>query len=155
MNKITQNNQNGFTLIEVMTAIAIFAIGILGVAKMQLLAIEGNSNANNSTKASTLAQEKAEKLMMLDYDDLNDTNNDGTPGLSETYTDLNNNGKYDSGVDTPTADYLPETYGIYTIFWNIATNEPVTDAKKMRIYVVWRQNGVEKQMILNLVKVVI
>ncbi len=39
------NNQDGFTLIEVMIAIFILTIGILGAAAMQVASIDGNSTA--------------------------------------------------------------------------------------------------------------
>ena len=38
--------QDGFTLIEVMIAVAVFAIGILSLSVMQTSAINGNASAN-------------------------------------------------------------------------------------------------------------
>ena len=56
-------NNSAFTLIEVMIAMVIFAIGILGVAKMQLNAINGNAKARKYSEASAFAQEQIELLM--------------------------------------------------------------------------------------------
>jgi len=176
MNKITQNNQNGFTLIEVMTAMAIFAIGILGVAKMQLLAIEGNSNARGLTEASNLAQNKMEELISLAYDDpdLVDSDGDGT-GKDADNNGFDDDTNDDKGNNFGLRDPLPplskpqfpdpaiyppdhssaSASGIYTLYWNIAVNEPVDASKRICVHVVWRQNGVDKHVTLNSVKVVI
>ena len=59
----------GFTLIEVLIAISIFAIGMLAVATMQISAIKVNSNAGKITTRITWAQDKLEKLMALPYTD--------------------------------------------------------------------------------------
>jgi len=52
----------GFTLLEVLVAIVIFAIGFLAVASMQVSAIHGNSFGNEVTQATFLAQDKLEQL---------------------------------------------------------------------------------------------
>jgi len=58
-------NNRGFTLIEVMIGMAIFAIGFLAVSMMQVTAINSNSSAREGTEAATLAAEQAERLMAL------------------------------------------------------------------------------------------
>ena len=57
----------GFTLIEVLVAMAIFSIGILAVGSMQLSATRGSSSARLSTEAVAIAQDQAETLMLLPY----------------------------------------------------------------------------------------
>jgi type IV pilus assembly protein PilV len=65
---VRRKGEQGFTLIEVMIALVIFAIGILGVAIMQLNAINGNASARMSTETVTLAQDQIERLLGLPYD---------------------------------------------------------------------------------------
>ena len=65
--------QNGFTILEVMIAISILAIGLLAVFSSQNMAIQGNNRANRLTEAMTLAQDKVEELLALPYDDLDAT----------------------------------------------------------------------------------
>ena len=60
-------NNQGFTLVEVMIGMAIFAIGFLAVSSMQITAIQGNGSAREGTEAATLAAEQAERLMALPY----------------------------------------------------------------------------------------
>ena len=62
------NGRNGFTLIEVLVAMAIFSIGILAVASMQLAGTKGSSSARFSTEAAVLAQSQMESLLALEYD---------------------------------------------------------------------------------------
>jgi len=62
------NGKNGFTLIEVLVAMAIFSIGILAVASMQLAGTKGSSSARLSSEAAVLAQSQMESLIALKYD---------------------------------------------------------------------------------------
>lgn len=55
-------NQKGFTLIEVMISMLIFAIGILGMAPMMVTSMFGNAYSREETQATVLAQDKFEKL---------------------------------------------------------------------------------------------
>jgi len=59
--------ERGFTLIEVLIAMAIFSIGILGVGTMQIRSTTGNTSARIRTEASTWAQDRVETLMLLSY----------------------------------------------------------------------------------------
>ena len=64
-----QISAQGFTLIEVLIALAIFSIGILAVAGMQIQSVSLNATARLQTEATTLAVEKIETLKVLPYDD--------------------------------------------------------------------------------------
>jgi prepilin-type N-terminal cleavage/methylation domain-containing protein len=66
----TQMNSNGFTLVEVMIAMAIFVIGFLAVGSMQIAAIKGNGGAREATEAATLATKQLESLITLPYDSI-------------------------------------------------------------------------------------
>ena len=50
-NNIINIDNCGFTLIEVMIALAIFSIGILGMYALQISSINGNTSARNRTQA--------------------------------------------------------------------------------------------------------
>jgi type II secretion system protein I len=67
----------GFTLIEVLIVMAIFSIGILAVAAMQMTSTKGNASARRITEETALAENQIENLMQLSYDhaDLNSANN--------------------------------------------------------------------------------
>ena len=52
--------EEGFSLIEVLVALAILAVGLLSLALLQVTAIKGNAGASKSTIATDLAQAKLE-----------------------------------------------------------------------------------------------
>lgn len=56
-------NQRGFTLLELLVAVSLLAIGLLAAAGMQGVALNANSIANRMTFAASLAQQVAEDLM--------------------------------------------------------------------------------------------
>jgi type IV pilus assembly protein PilV len=125
--------QSGFTVIEVMIAITILAIGLLGIASMQMNAIRGNSLSDNITCALTLAEDKMEELMGLDYSDpaLEDAilkNNDDLTGITKGLIDkqesyINKTGKLDAGR--------------FRRVWNIADDKPIDNNKTVTVIVLW------------------
>lgn len=62
-------HEAGFSLIELMIALMILAVGILGIWSMQGTAIRGNAQAKWITEGAALAADQVEKLMRMDYDD--------------------------------------------------------------------------------------
>ena len=60
-NKI-QPSSRGFTLLEVMMAMAIFSIGILAIVGIQHMIVRGNTNGNVVTQQLMLAQRVMEQL---------------------------------------------------------------------------------------------
>lgn len=61
MSKI-KSRESGFTMIEVLIAVLIFAIGLLGVAGMQTLALKSTNNSNIRTLVNLHAYEIAERM---------------------------------------------------------------------------------------------
>ena len=61
--------QKGFTLIEVLISLIIFAVGLLAIAGMQITSIKGNHFSSNVTQAAVLAQNKLEYLKNLPFED--------------------------------------------------------------------------------------
>ena len=59
----------GFTLLEVLLAMAILAFGILAVGSMQVTSIRQNANSDRITEASVSARDRLEILMGLAYTD--------------------------------------------------------------------------------------
>jgi type IV pilus assembly protein PilV len=65
----TLKREGGFTLIEVLIALTIFAVGLLAIAAMQTSAIQMNSTAGRLTDVSTWGMDQLESLMSLPYSD--------------------------------------------------------------------------------------
>jgi len=99
----------GFTLIEVIVAISIFAIGLLAVAAMQTSAIRVNSSAARLTELNTWGMDKLEQLMALPYTD---------PQLQ--------------AAGSP---FQETTSDGYNVTWNVINNSPVQNSTLIRITV--------------------
>ncbi len=144
------NNEKGFTLIEVVIALGVLAIGIIAMFSMQTMGIKGNSSANRITETTIWAADKVEEIVALDYDDLVDRNKNGTKhdlnkngeddvadgnfGLNDTITGTNVDAdetlRNNAGARIPTAD------GRYNVYWNVAEDHPLKGVKTVQINVV-------------------
>ncbi len=56
------NKQNGFTLIEVLIAVVILSVGLLGMASLTLSSLQSSQGASLRSQASALAGDYAERL---------------------------------------------------------------------------------------------
>jgi len=59
--------QEGFSLVEVLIALVILAVGLLGLAMFQITAIKGNAIASKWTVATELAQDRLERFRHVDW----------------------------------------------------------------------------------------
>jgi prepilin-type N-terminal cleavage/methylation domain-containing protein len=94
--------ERGFTLVEIMVAMVVLAIGLLGMAAMTILVMKGGRGANDMTAATNICQLKMEELKNISWTSLgnaadrNDTTYT-TVGLNQGWmameTDLNSQGK--------------------------------------------------------------
>jgi type II secretion system protein I len=101
-----QRGRQGFTLLEVLVAMAIFSIGILAVGALQINSTNTNTGARIYTEESTWVADQIERLTALDYDN----------------TDL------DAGDHEV-------VQGPYTVQWTVADDSPVADAKRIAVTV--------------------
>lgn len=152
------SNQNGFTLVEVMVAMVVFAIGILTLNLMQTSAIDGNASANRMTNAATWASDRVEQIFALEYDDalLADTDGDGTgedtdatPGVDD---DGGNFGLGDDNTTSADHNFSSPDGGEYTVLWNVAVDEPMPDMKTIHIIVQRNDLGVSKSITFEYMK---
>ncbi|MDR1608914.1 MAG: prepilin-type N-terminal cleavage/methylation domain-containing protein [Deltaproteobacteria bacterium] len=75
INRPRQSLINGFTLIEVIIALAVIAVWGLATVFMLLNSIKGKNIAANITFASAIASNELERLKSLNFDTLKSTNN--------------------------------------------------------------------------------
>jgi len=62
--------QGGFSLLEVLIALTVLAVGLLGLALFQVTAIQGNSSASDTVAATYYGQDQMERLQLVPFDNL-------------------------------------------------------------------------------------
>ena len=65
------SKKNGFSLLEILIALVLFAVGMLAIGGMQIGSIKGNSFSQEVTQATVLSQDRLEELRKMDFDDSN------------------------------------------------------------------------------------
>jgi type IV pilus assembly protein PilV len=101
--------KEGYTLIEVLMAISILAVGMLAIASLQTSGIRVNATARHITTRTTWAQDRIEKLMALPNSD---------PLLAV--------------AGNPTPVTTPDNY---TISWVVAANLSVANTIRITVTV--------------------
>jgi len=62
--KFSLKNQSGFTLLEVLIALLVFSIGLLGLAGLQLTGLKNNHSAQQRTEATVHAYDILDKMRL-------------------------------------------------------------------------------------------
>ncbi len=104
-----KRGSQGFTLLEVLMAFAIFSVGILAVGALQINSANTNTGARIHTEESTWVADQIERLTSLSYND----------------ADLDPNDPADPN------DFHSVVHGPYTISWTVVEDSPVAGAKRI------------------------
>jgi prepilin-type N-terminal cleavage/methylation domain-containing protein len=99
-----KTGRRGFTLIEVLMAMAIFSVGILAVGAMQINSANSNTGARIHTEEYTWVVDRIERLTALGYDDA-----------------------------ILAAGNRSVVQGPYTISWTVVDDSPVAGAKRIAV----------------------
>ena len=118
-----KRNQNGFSLIELLIAMAILALAMLAAASMQFSSVRNNTRGNIVTQATMLAKGKMEELK-------------STRDLT-TLTNGAQNGVNAAG----------QSGGIYNLSWTVANLG--TTARRITVTVQWTRGTQTRQVSLS------
>jgi prepilin-type N-terminal cleavage/methylation domain-containing protein len=131
--------EKGFSLIEVLIAMFILAVGLLALSSMQGTFATGSAESRRMMRAMDLAMSRLNTLKTLDYasSSLADVDGNGGAGLDETGTDADQQN---------TVTSYPSQYNVY---WNIVENTSA-NLKRIRVIVEW--NNGENSVSLDWVK---
>ena len=102
------SRERGFSMVELLIAMVVMAIGLLGAAQMIPLAMAGVTQAGMRTRSVQLAQERLDELTSNDFD-----------------ASVLNAGTYSETADNTTLD------------WTIADDNPYPGTKRIDLTVSW------------------
>lgn len=104
----SMKQKSGFTLLEVMIALAVLAAGLLALATMQIVSIRSNAFSTDMTYATMLAQSRFEQYRNMDYDSIPSSGTEPIPAtatpkgipytINRTVADLDLNGDSESDM---------------------------------------------------------
>jgi len=134
MNKVIKDN--GFTLVEVLVALAILIIGLFGTLSLGITSINQNAYTRHLAQATNLAEEQLENLLSLPFNhsSLTDTDGDGASGLDD--------------ADSLTVDHSYSGNPVndrFFLYWNVAEDKADTvttfGVKTIVVLVKWKEGG--------------
>jgi type IV pilus assembly protein PilV len=120
-------NANGFSLIEMLIAMCVLAIGMLAAATLQYSAVRNNTTGNTATQANMLAKATIEMLKSQDIE---------STALAV--------GDY---VDPSPVDANGNPGGIYNRSWRV---DPLgTSTRRISVTVAWTRFGSNRQVTMR------
>lgn len=124
--------QSGFSLVELLVAILILAVGLLGLAELQITATRANSQSGAMLAASSFAQMVVEEIatMSSQHPMFADADNDSAPNDLEV-----------SNATWPGSPVTVAGGGTYNITYDVITNfQGVTDLCQIIVRVISTQD---------------
>ena len=163
--KLIQDGR-GFSLLEVLLGISVFMIGMLGVTALNISSLKSNTFSGNLSEASLIAATKIEELMAMDFDDVlffSDIDDDGNRVTDRDVNDdgiddnpANNFGLDDTGADADYEDSGVGKVGMFTVYWNVAENEPISVSpqrtKTINVIVEWKVKDEPRQISMDVIR---
>ena len=130
----TYKPQAGFTLVELMIALAIMAFGVLGYTFLQARALQGRVFAREMGRATIVAQSFLEDLTSRPYDDdqLADNASDNQPTLYPASG---------TGVSREGKQWFQTNEGNFRYYtrWEVTAGIPSNDIKLIEVYTAWEK----------------
>jgi type IV pilus assembly protein PilV len=119
--------EKGFSLIELLIAMSVMALGMLAAASMQYSAVRNNTTGNTTTQANMLAKAQLEMLKNQDIE-----------STALAVGDYN---------DASPIDATGSPGGIYNRTWRI---DPLgASARRIRVTVAWTKFGSTRRVIVR------
>jgi type IV pilus modification protein PilV len=134
--RCARRSPGGFSLIELLVAIVLIALGSLATITMQQTAVKKNNLTDTRQIAAQLARELLETARQTNFVS---TNLNTTSGSFITLSGATRPGLI-QGTTNPG--------NIFTRQLKVDDNTPITNVKKIQVQVTWNQSGVTQSLLL-------
>ena len=132
---VSTNIKRGFSIIEVLVAVAVLSIGLITIIGLFPFSIQANKGAERQSLASSYARAKLEQMLITAYDEINT----GTVEVKAALSNDPNNSAY--GMQRQTVVTLVDG--------NLANSGTDVGLKKIVATVYWSNKGVEQSLTLS------
>ncbi len=129
--------QNGFTLLEVLIAMLVLSIGLLGIAGLQASSLQYSLDASSRAQVTVMAEDIISKMRMQ----ANKTNDAGVPALINSYTAVAN-GVCDPLIAGVTAELNCWHSNVNTTLLGGAATIAAPGGRNVVVTISWNERGV-------------
>lgn len=129
-----RRRQGGMTLIEVLIAVALLAVGVAGMIAIQVLAMRDEAIAREDNEASRVARDVLEQVQRMPFTQVLPT------GGAYASADWITNTGYPDGVvpvQVQTVDGGVADEGLYTVTWRVTDVAGQTSLRNVDVQVAW------------------
>lgn len=135
------DTRDGFTLLEILVALVVLSVGVLGYMALQFQSVSGRAFARSMNTASTAGVASLEEMRTIDFDQLQGS------GTSYRFR-CDGTEASEADFDSGDAYKIEWTVGDFT---GISANPNVRLRELKTIYTVvrWKEKGVEHSLILT------
>jgi len=141
------SNNKGFSLLEVLVAVVILAIGLLAAASMQTMALTATTTSRNTTLAVQLAEEVVDRIRV---------NAGSTPEIyydltTESCSSLSSTtalGDCEQWRDRLQSSGLPSPVGTVSV----ALDTPISTAATITVTVTWGTIGIKRMKVITIME---
>lgn len=127
-------NQNGFSIIEIMISVGLLSIGLLAVLSLQLSSSGFNTFGNITTIANMMTQKRIEEISVSRIND---------PGSILSMETGEDHPIIEEKID---CDGYTNSVGIFTRQTWITSDPDNPSIKKIKVSVAWTRNGSHKSV---------
>lgn len=135
------NKSAGFTLLEVLIALVILAVGLLGTILLETTTVTGNSFSRELQTAAILAEDFVEQVQTMEFSD-----SLISAGTHPTTGDISN------GWEANPIDEAGNNGGMYSRTWSVADNALIADTKTVSVTVSWVKKNVPHSIVFTTIK---
>lgn len=133
----------GFTLVEIITAIAVLVVGVVGVAQVFPVGLRASKLAGDITIATLVAQKKIEEIKADGYEDISDHLNGSVPNSIDTAVE----GDFSYGDDVFSA--FSGTVKGFLVEDSDKPGNPIDGLYRIDVEIKWLDRGSERKEVFK------